>query len=102
MAELDKQIAREQQRFDEELNEKARRKKAVEAEWARRAADQAMMARLRDQEAAKEQIRLKEKLENDKAQCRKNTAVSLADCRCVALLNISIPKAPGQVGTCAQ
>jgi hypothetical protein len=100
-ADLDKQIARERQRFDDELAEKARKKKAVEAEWARRAADQAMMERISRQEAAKEEMRLKEKLENEKAQCRKKAPVSLADCRCVALLNISVPRVPGKVGVCA-
>jgi hypothetical protein len=61
-----------------------------------------MMARISQQEAAEEEMRLKEKLENDKAQCRKKAPVSLAGCRCVALLNISVPRVPGKVGVCAQ
>jgi hypothetical protein len=86
-AALDQKIVSAQNRIDAENLEKERRRKALDAEWTRREADKAAMARLRDAERLKEEALWKKRAQDEVARCSK-APLRPTDCRCRAVLKI--------------
>ncbi|MDM5180448.1 hypothetical protein PO883_25010 [Massilia sp. DJPM01] len=87
LAVLDKKIADVQKGLDAEKAAKARRLKELEAEWARRAADQLAMSRLREKEAGKIEALWKKEIQDEVARCSK-APLRPTDCRCRSVLKI--------------